>query len=73
MKKKNYEMVDIIDFCIVDRPFTVSKEAPKDIIAAAHEINGEYIKINARPIFKFEDESQNDDHKLDFTKPIVIV
>lgn len=73
MSKKDYEMVDVIDYCIIDRPFTVSKDAPEDIIEAAHIINDEYLQINARPIFHFEDESLNDDYKLDLTKPIVIV
>lgn len=73
-KSKDYlSVADVIPYCLSSSPFTVSKDAPADIILAAKSVNAEYLSINAKPCFHFEDESLNDDDKLDYSKPIVRV
>lgn len=66
-------MGDIVNYSVPLKPFVIRKNAPVEIIAAAKKDNAICISYNARPTWHFEDESLNDDDKLDFTKPICII
>lgn len=73
MAKKIYDLGEVFDWSIPTKPFTIRKDAPTDIIESAKSINNAYLKKNARPIFRFEDSSLNDDWRLDYTRPVLTV